>query len=82
MPPGYYRQLPKLKNSPYQGDPRIYTLARELLTFDNYQMDAEEMPKFIQAYQAKGASLSMGELWAFPIMLRLVTLNSLANTLT
>src|SRR5258708_30187294 len=81
MPPGYYQQLPKLKNTDWANYPRSYALAREVIRYSNCQLNIEETGSFIQAFQANGVTLTMGELWAFPTMLRLGILDSLTNAL-
>ena len=81
MPSGYYQQLPKLKNTAWAGYPRIYALAREVIAYDTCQLNTDDMIHFVQAFQAHGISLTMGEVWAFPTMLRLGILDSLTSAL-
>lgn len=79
LPKTYYRQLPKLNtDSPLSGYPRIYALARQLITYDDCQVDLERVQRFVHAYQ-QVHPLTMGELWALPSMLRLALLESLAQ---
>jgi cyclic beta-1,2-glucan synthetase len=79
LPKTYYKQLPKLNtDSALSGYPRIYDLARELLTYDDCQVDLDRVRRFIHAYQ-QVHPLTMGELWALPSMLRLALLESLAQ---
>ncbi|MGH2521415.1 MAG: glucoamylase family protein, partial [Anaerolineales bacterium] len=66
----YYSELPKLAEGPYAGYPRVYRLALELIAHTDSHFDAEVLTRFVHAYQSV-APLSMGELWAVPIMLRL-----------
>ena len=65
MPPGYYRELPKLANPDWVNIPRNYALASEIIDYSNYQLDIEQIVRFLQAFQAD-VPLTMGELWAFP----------------
>ncbi len=79
LPIGYYRQLPKLRtDDALQGLPRIYALARALIIHDECQVDNARLEQFVIAYQQHGP-LTMGELWAMPIMLRLVLLECIAQ---
>ena len=80
MPPGYYRELPKLSNPDWANIPRNYALAHELIDYSNAQLEIEQIVRFVQAFQAD-VPLTMGELWAFPTMLRIGILSSLANSL-
>ncbi len=76
LPQSYYRELPKLANEPYSGYPRVYGLALELIAHSDSRLDAEVMTRFVQAYQSV-APLSIGELWAVAIMLRLGLIENL-----
>lgn len=79
LSPAFYRNLPRLTASgPLQDYPRVYDLARQLLITETCQLDLERIHKFIWAYQAV-TPLTMGELWALPIMLRLALLESMTQ---
>lgn len=80
MPPGYYQQLPKLKNTIWATYPRNYALSREMIDYFNCQLDIDQIIQFLQVFQTD-VPLTMGELWAVPTMLRLGILGSLANAL-
>ncbi|MHB8750294.1 MAG: GH36-type glycosyl hydrolase domain-containing protein [Aggregatilineales bacterium] len=82
MPKTYYRQLPRLGTTAWHGYPRIYALAHELVAYYRCALDFEGIKQFIQVYQADGDYCTMGELWAFPIMLRLAILDNLTKTLS
>ena len=69
LPRRYYRQLPALTNEPDRELPRIYGLARELVSHSDLRLDQENILAFIAAYQSE-VPLSIGELWAVPQMLR------------
>src|SRR5258708_11381282 len=81
MPTGYYEQLPKLKNTVWANYPRIYALAREVIAYSNCQLNIEENGDFVQAFQADGLCFTIGELSAFPTMLRLRILASATRAL-
>ncbi len=70
LPRNYYLQLPKLADGPLQGYPRVYLLASELIAHTAGRVDLETLVDFVNAYQRR-AELSIGEIWAIPIMLRL-----------
>src|SRR5262245_34143686 len=76
LPRKYYQQLPKLADGPYQGYPRIYVLARELIAHTAGRIDLETVVDFATAYQ-QSSPLSIGETWAVPIMLRLALVEEL-----
>jgi cyclic beta-1,2-glucan synthetase len=80
MPTGFYEKLPKLDEGPIQGYPRIYRMANILIGVPEIQLDSENVQNFIAAYQEE-EQLTTGELWAFPVMLRFVTLEALIKTL-
>lgn len=75
LPKSYSRQLPHLMKGPLAGFPRAYDLARELVLHLDGQIDAESLRRFVDAYQTLRA-LSLGELWAIPIMLRLALIEN------
>jgi cyclic beta-1,2-glucan synthetase len=78
LPRRYYQELPALTNEPYRGFPRIYGLARELVSHADLRLDRENILAFIEAYQSVGA-LSIGELWAVPQMLRAALIESILS---
>ena len=81
LPIGYYQQLPKLGNTPLENYPRIYALAHEAVLVDNAQITIDHAMRLLQTFQAGGVVLTMGELWAFPTMLRLGILATLTAAL-
>ncbi|WP_332836247.1 GH36-type glycosyl hydrolase domain-containing protein [Sulfuriferula nivalis] len=76
LPRGYSRQLPRLGDGSSFGFPRVYDLALELISHMDGRIDSDNTTQFIAAYQTV-APLKLGELWAFPIMLRLALLENL-----
>jgi cyclic beta-1,2-glucan synthetase len=76
LPRGYYRELPKLAEGPFAGLPRVYALAIELIAHTDSSLDETNVVRFVQAYQTV-TPLTIGELWAVPIMLRLGLLENL-----
>ncbi|MDQ2766759.1 MAG: cyclic beta 1-2 glucan synthetase, partial [Gemmatimonadota bacterium] len=75
MPQGYYQQLPKLESGPYRGYPRIYGIAIEFIAHTEGQLDQQNMELMIREYQSV-EPLTLGELWAWPVMLRMGLLES------
>ena len=70
LPRKYYLELPKLADGPFEGYPRVYLLARELIAHTAGRIDLETIVDFTAAYQ-RVSPLTIGEIWAVPIMLRL-----------
>jgi cyclic beta-1,2-glucan synthetase len=70
LPHGYYRELPELARGPLTGYPRVYELATTLISHTEGRVEPENVGLFLTAFQ-EITSLSMGELWAVPAMLRL-----------
>ena len=76
LPRKYYIELPKLADGPFAGYPRVYLIARELVTHTAGRLDLETLVDFVTAYQTV-SPLSIGEIWAIPIMLRLALVEEL-----
>ncbi len=76
LPKGYSRELPRLRNGPSAGLPRVYDLALEVIAHGDGRVDPENLSRFIAAYQDVTV-LRLGELWAIPIMLRLALIENL-----
>ncbi|MGA8048629.1 MAG: glucoamylase family protein [Burkholderiales bacterium] len=76
LPVDYSRELPRLGNGPSSGLPRVYDIALETISHGDAQVDLEGFGRFIAAYQTV-TTLTLGELWAVPIMLRLALLENL-----
>jgi cyclic beta-1,2-glucan synthetase len=76
LPKGYSKGLPKLAAGPQAGYPRVYDIATEIICHSDGHVDIHSLSGFIAAYQ-KVSPLTIGELWAIPIMLRLALLENL-----
>ncbi|MBI3736778.1 cyclic beta 1-2 glucan synthetase, partial [Candidatus Sumerlaeota bacterium] len=76
LPRGYSRELPRLINPSRAGFPRVYDLALELISHVDGSVGEETLRGFIAAYQSV-TTLTLGELWAIPIMLRLALIENL-----
>ena len=76
LPYKFERQLPRNSSGDFQGYPRIYGLLVELIEHTDSQLQSDTLKAFIKAYQVQ-VPLSSGELWAIPIMLRIVLLENI-----
>jgi cyclic beta-1,2-glucan synthetase len=81
LPKSYYHELPKLAAGDFKNYPRIYALSVALIGHTDSHLDTETLRRFINAYQ-KVAPLSIGELWAVPISLRLALVENLRRLAT
>src|SRR5437899_7807289 len=81
LPKGYYHELPKLAEGDFKNYPRIYALSVALIAHTDSRLDTETLRRFINAYQ-KVSPLSIGELWAVPITLRLALVENLRRLAT
>ncbi len=76
LPPGYYRQLPKLADGPFAGYPRVFGVAWAFVAHTDSRFDPEMLRRFVRAYQ-RVQPLTIGELWAVAITLRVVLVENL-----
>src|SRR5213593_4531835 len=76
LPTRYYRELPKLATRELAGTARVYAMAVELLRYSDARLDAHRLNRFVYAYQTV-APLTIGELWAWPSMLKLALIEHL-----
>ncbi|HSC26135.1 MAG TPA: glucoamylase family protein [Vicinamibacterales bacterium] len=76
LPPGFYRELPKLAEGPLAGYPRVYGIAWAFVAHTDSRFDPESLRRFLHAYQ-RVQPLTIGELWAAAITLRVVLVENL-----
>ena len=76
LPPGFYRQLPKLADGPLQGYPRVLGLAWAFVAHTDSRFEPETLQRFVRSFQGV-QPLTIGELWAVPIALRVVLVENL-----
>jgi cellobiose phosphorylase len=76
MPSGYMRELPFVQTSGGEQYPRAYDLALLLVLHADSRIDTDALLEVLNAYQ-RVLPLTMGELWAIPLMLRLALFESL-----
>jgi cyclic beta-1,2-glucan synthetase len=76
LPRGYYRALPKLASRELAGNARVYSLAVELIRHSDSRLDRQQLARFLDGFQTV-APLTIGELWAWPSMLKLALIENL-----
>ncbi|KQP20079.1 glycosyl transferase [Pseudorhodoferax sp. Leaf267] len=76
LPPNFYRQLPKLADGPFAGYPRVFGLAWAFVAHTDSHVDAGVLAGFLAAYQ-RVQPLTIGELWAVAITVRIVLIENL-----
>jgi cyclic beta-1,2-glucan synthetase len=76
LPPGFYRQLPKLAEGPLIGYPRVFGIAWAFVAHTDSHFDPDTLRRFVRAYQSV-QPLTIGELWAVAITLRIVLVENL-----
>jgi cyclic beta-1,2-glucan synthetase len=76
LPRGYYSQLPKLVAGPFAGLPRVFGAAWSLIAHTDSLFEPETLRRYLLAYQ-EVQPLTIGELWAVPITLRIVLIENL-----
>jgi cyclic beta-1,2-glucan glucanotransferase len=76
LPPGFYRELPKLAEGHLEGYPRVFGLAWAFVAHTDSRFDPETLRRFVSAYQ-RVQLLTIGELWAVAITLRVVLVENL-----
>ncbi|MBI1873667.1 MAG: hypothetical protein HYS05_07240, partial [Acidobacteria bacterium] len=76
LPGTYYRELPTLASREQAGHARIYAMAVELVRHSDSRIDRQQLTVFVNSYQ-RVAPLTIGELWAWPSMLKLALIENL-----
>ncbi len=76
LPRAFYRQLPKLADGPLEGYPRVFGIAWAFVAHTDSRFDPQMLARFVQAYQ-RVQPLTIGELWAVAITLRIVLVENL-----
>jgi cyclic beta-1,2-glucan synthetase len=71
LPARFHQQLPTLADGPLRGLPRVFGLCRAYVTHSDSRLDPDVLAAFVLAHQ-QVQPLTIGELWAVPVMLRLV----------
>ncbi|HEY5020230.1 MAG TPA: protein ndvB, partial [Steroidobacteraceae bacterium] len=76
LPPSFYRLLPKLAGGPFSGYPRVFGIAWAFVAHTDSHFDPDSLRRFVRAYQ-RVQPLTIGELWAVAITLRVVLIENL-----
>src|SRR6202521_4085577 len=76
LPPGFYRKLPKLASGHLEGYPRVFGVAWAYVAHTDSRFDPDLLRRFVSAYQ-RVQPLTIGELWALAITLRVVLVENL-----
>ncbi|MFA6457317.1 MAG: glycosyl transferase, partial [Bacteroidota bacterium] len=79
LPSGYYRQLPKLADGALKGYPRVFGIAWAFVAHTDSRFDLETLSRFVSAYQ-RIQPLTIGELWAVAITLRIILVENLRRS--
>ena len=77
LPQDYFNKLPGVPRE--KNLPRVYLIAKHVITYYDVELVHNDLNEFLSAFQEK-ISLNMSELWALPLMLRLVLVEILAGT--
>ena len=78
LPKGYSEALPYLAAGVSEGLPRVYDIVLEIISHSDGRVDVTSLTSFIANYQTESI-LTLGELWAIPIMLRLAVIENLSR---
>ena len=70
LPWGYLVELPRVSQGAMRGYPRVYGLCLDYLRHTDARVDLTSLASYVLSYQ-RVSRLTIGELWAVPIMLRL-----------
>jgi cyclic beta-1,2-glucan synthetase len=78
LPIGFYRELPKLAEGYLKGYPRVYGLSWAFVAHTDSRFDPELLTQFVRSYQ-NIQPLTIGELWAIAITLRVILIENLRH---
>jgi len=76
FPRKYEHQLPQLPSGAWRGYPRVYAVAIAIIAHTDSNPDMETLRRYLAAYQ-RVTPLSIGELWAVAIALRMALIENL-----
>ena len=75
LPRTYSRGLPTVAAREHNGQARIYAIAIELIRHSDSRLEPQQLIRFLNSYQ-RVAPLTLGELWAWPSMLKLALIEN------
>jgi len=81
LPEVFFSELPFISAGPYVGAPALYPLVSRIIAASDGRITAENITLFLNAYQ-ENKRLTMGELWAFPLILKIRLIECLVNLTT
>ena len=76
LPDDFYYELPKLADGFLKDYPRVYGLAWAYVAHTDSRFDPDSLTNFVRSYQ-QVQPLTIGELWALAITLRVVMIDNL-----
>jgi cyclic beta-1,2-glucan synthetase len=76
LPPDYYRELPKLAEGHLAGYPRVLGITWAYIAHTDSRFEPESLRRMVRAYQGV-EPLTIGELWAIAISLRILLVDNL-----
>ena len=76
LPPDYYRELPKLAEGHLEGYPRVLGITWAYIAHTDSRFEPESLRRMVRAYQGV-EPLTIGELWAIAISLRILLVDNL-----
>ncbi len=76
LPRAYSKTLPALASREHSGHARVYAMALELVRHSDSRLSRPLLLQFLQSYQ-RLAPLTIGELWAWPSMLKMALVENL-----
>lgn len=76
LPPAFYKELPKLSSGRFKNYPRVYAIAWDFVAHTDSLFDPDLLKHLLKSYQ-QIQPLTIGELWAISITLRVVLIENL-----
>ena len=78
FPKQYQKSIPLFKSGDHKGLPKVYELVLNLMTHTDNMVDIDVLKQYVQSYQ-EVRTLMQGEIWAIPIMARLILIQQLSE---
>ncbi|MFX0549952.1 GH36-type glycosyl hydrolase domain-containing protein [Hathewaya histolytica] len=78
LPKSYYKELPLMQNGMLRGYPKAYHIAVQIVSHTEGEIDEDIIKRFIISYQ-KNTILTMAELWAIPVMIRIALIQNISR---
>ncbi len=78
FPKEFHKTIPLISKGELEGLPRVYELVLNYLTHTDNIFEDEGLTLYIHSYQ-QDVTLELGEIWAIPIMIRLILVQKLAE---